>query len=114
MSLRFSGVTWMSLVIIDLNDAARGRKNQSSWRRIKFALKAYLAIANRHEGGYLELRAIPWVQRASMSLLTESVVFLGAAVVAVPLAKRLGLGSVLGYLAAGAVIGPWALDWSAM
>ena len=42
-----------------------------------------------------------------MSLLTESVVFLGAAVVAVPLAKRLGLGSVLGYLAAGAVIGPW-------
>jgi monovalent cation:proton antiporter-2 (CPA2) family protein len=33
-------------------------------------------------------------------------VFLGAAVVAVPLAKRLGLGSVLGYLGAGIVIGP--------
>ncbi len=44
-----------------------------------------------------------------MALLTEAAVFLGAAVVAVPLAKRLGLGSVLGYLAAGAAIGPWAL-----
>ncbi|MFZ5608843.1 MAG: monovalent cation:proton antiporter-2 (CPA2) family protein [Pseudomonadota bacterium] len=36
-------------------------------------------------------------------------VFLGAAVLAVPLAKRLGLGSILGYLAAGALIGPAAL-----
>lgn len=45
-----------------------------------------------------------------MSLLTQSVVFLGAAVVAVPIAKRLGLGSVLGYLAAGAAIGPWGLS----
>lgn len=32
-----------------------------------------------------------------------------AAVIAVPLFKRLGLGSVLGYLAAGLVIGPWGL-----
>ena len=44
-----------------------------------------------------------------MSLLAQSVIFLAAAVIAVPIAKRLGLGSVLGYLAAGAVIGPWAL-----
>ena len=35
--------------------------------------------------------------------------FLAAAVLAVPLATRLGLGSVLGYLAAGAVIGPFGL-----
>jgi monovalent cation:proton antiporter-2 (CPA2) family protein len=41
--------------------------------------------------------------------LTNAAVFLGAAVVAVPLFKRLKLGSVLGYLAAGAVIGPAAL-----
>mgnify|MGYP000689126671 FL=1 len=34
---------------------------------------------------------------------------LGAAVVAVPVFKRLGLGSVLGYLAAGLVIGPYGL-----
>jgi len=33
--------------------------------------------------------------------LVEPIVFLAAAVVAVPLAKRLGLGSVLGYIAAG-------------
>ena len=44
-----------------------------------------------------------------MSLLAQSVIFLGAAVVTVPIAKRNGLGSVLGYLAAGAAIGPWAL-----
>ncbi|QSQ22200.1 cation:proton antiporter [Pyxidicoccus parkwayensis] len=42
-----------------------------------------------------------------MSFLHQALVFLGAAVVAVPLFKRLGLGSVLGYLTAGAVIGPW-------
>ncbi|CAM9949940.1 unnamed protein product [Chrysoparadoxa australica] len=36
-------------------------------------------------------------------------VFLTAAVVAVPLAQRLKLGSILGYLIAGAVIGPWGL-----
>lgn len=41
--------------------------------------------------------------------LTSAAVFLGAAVVAVPLFKRLGLGSVLGYLAAGALIGPFGL-----
>ena len=35
------------------------------------------------------------------------VVLLGAAVIAVPLFKRLGLGSVLGYLAAGLLIGPF-------
>ena len=39
--------------------------------------------------------------------LLHVVVLLGAAVVAVPLFKRLGLGSILGYLAAGLVIGPF-------
>jgi monovalent cation:proton antiporter-2 (CPA2) family protein len=38
--------------------------------------------------------------------LINAVVYLGSAVVAVAVFKRLGLGSVLGYLAAGAVIGP--------
>ena len=36
----------------------------------------------------------------------QAFIYLGAAVVAVPLAKRLGLGSVLGYLIAGVIIGP--------
>ena len=40
------------------------------------------------------------------SFLFQATIYLGAAVVAVPLAARLGLGSVLGYLAAGIVIGP--------
>jgi len=44
-----------------------------------------------------------------MSFLQQALVFLAAAVMAVPLSRRLGLGSVLGYLAAGAAIGPWGL-----
>ena len=41
--------------------------------------------------------------------LTNSFIYLAAAVVAVPLAKKLGLGSIIGYLAAGIAIGPWGL-----
>lgn len=39
--------------------------------------------------------------------LIQVVALLGAAVVAVPLFKKLGLGSVLGYLTAGLIIGPY-------
>ena len=42
-------------------------------------------------------------------LAFDVMVYLAAAVVCVPIAKRLGLGSVLGYLAAGCAIGPWGL-----
>ncbi len=45
----------------------------------------------------------------SPSDLSRLLVLIAAAVVFVPLARRLGVGSVLGYLAAGAAIGPWAL-----
>ncbi len=38
--------------------------------------------------------------------LFQAVIYLLAAVVAVPIAVRLGMGSVLGYLVAGIVIGP--------
>lgn len=38
--------------------------------------------------------------------LYQATIYLGAAVIAVPIAARLGLGSVLGYLAAGIIIGP--------
>jgi glutathione-regulated potassium-efflux system ancillary protein KefC len=41
--------------------------------------------------------------------MLEALVFLAAAVICVPIAARLGLGSVLGYLIAGALIGPWGL-----
>ncbi|MGE4242919.1 glutathione-regulated potassium-efflux system protein KefC [Ramlibacter sp.] len=41
--------------------------------------------------------------------LTNSFIYLAAAVIAVPVARALGLGSILGYLAAGIVIGPWGL-----
>ena len=45
------------------------------------------------------------------SFLADAVVYLGAAVVCVPIAKRLGLGSVLGYLMAGILIGPFLLGF---
>ena len=44
-----------------------------------------------------------------MSLLVQSVMFLFAAIVSVSISRRLGFGSVLGYLAAGIIIGPFGL-----
>ena len=44
-------------------------------------------------------------------MLTEVALFLAAAVVAVPLFKRLGLGAVLGYLFAGLLIGASGMGW---
>lgn len=41
-----------------------------------------------------------------MSILGSTIIFLGAAVVAVPIFKKLKLGAILGYLVAGALIGP--------
>jgi|GEM_PF-1041717 len=46
---------------------------------------------------------------SGQGLLGTVAVLLAAGVVSVPLAKRLGLGSVLGYLVAGALIGPFGL-----
>ena len=40
----------------------------------------------------------------------QAFVYLTAAVVSVPIAKKLGLGSVLGYLIAGIIIGPFVLS----
>ncbi|MBL8361324.1 MAG: glutathione-regulated potassium-efflux system protein KefC [Rubrivivax sp.] len=41
--------------------------------------------------------------------LHSSLIYLAAAVLAVPVARLLGLGSIIGYLAAGIAIGPWGL-----
>jgi len=46
---------------------------------------------------------------AEHNMTMNLIIYLAAAVVMVPIASRLGLGSVLGYLAAGVVIGPWGL-----
>ncbi|MBX3157546.1 MAG: monovalent cation:proton antiporter-2 (CPA2) family protein [Deltaproteobacteria bacterium] len=45
------------------------------------------------------------------SVLAQALVYLAVAVIFVPIAKRLGLGAVLGYLAGGVVIGPWVLGF---
>ena len=42
-------------------------------------------------------------------LLINAVIYLAAAVIAVPLFEKLRLGAILGYLAAGIAIGPWGL-----
>ena len=42
-------------------------------------------------------------------MLSTAAIFLAAAVVAVTIFRRIGLGSVLGYLVAGAVVGPHGL-----
>jgi monovalent cation:proton antiporter-2 (CPA2) family protein len=47
----------------------------------------------------------------AQSVAMEMVAYLAAAVVAVPIAHRLGLGSILGYLLAGVLVGPSVLGW---
>ena len=44
-----------------------------------------------------------------VGFLHQSLIYLAAGVIVVPVFRRLGLGSVLGYLAAGVAIGPWGL-----
>src|ERR1700675_5053254 len=44
-----------------------------------------------------------------MNLLEQAAIFLVTAVIVLPLFRRMQLGAVLGYLAAGAIIGPWGL-----
>ena len=44
-----------------------------------------------------------------MNLLQEAVIYLIAALIAVPISRKLGFGSVLGYLAAGIIIGPFGI-----
>jgi len=45
------------------------------------------------------------------SLFLQALIYLGSAVLLVPISKKLGLGSVLGYLIAGILIGPSCLEW---
>ena len=58
--------------------------------------------------GAVALRYLQGMEHTPIWLL-NSFIYLSAAVVAVPLSKALGLGSIIGYLAAGIAIGPWGL-----
>lgn len=46
-----------------------------------------------------------------MDFLLQALIYLAAAVICVPIAKKLGMGSVLGYLIAGMLIGPFVLGF---
>ena len=43
------------------------------------------------------------------NFLLQAIIYLSAAVICVPIAKKLGLSSILGYLLAGIIIGPFVL-----
>lgn len=43
--------------------------------------------------------------------LLQALIYLGSAALIVPIAGRLGLGLVLGYLIAGCIIGPGGYGW---
>ena len=46
----------------------------------------------------------------SPNLMLQATIFLGAALLFVPLGKRFGIATVLGYLITGLILGPSALD----
>lgn len=54
------------------------------------------------------MRYLPGMEHTP-AWLVNSFIYLSAAVLAVPLSQALGLGSIIGYLAAGIAIGPWGL-----
>lgn len=47
----------------------------------------------------------------SNDVFLQTIIFLGSAIVCVPIAKKLGMGSVLGYIFAGILIGPYVLGF---
>ncbi|MBL9115704.1 MAG: cation:proton antiporter [Verrucomicrobiaceae bacterium] len=65
----------------------------------------------------LLLEGVDWRKYERLALMHDSgfffsaFIYLATAVFMVPIAHKLGLGSVLGYLIGGAVIGPFALGW---
>src|SRR6478736_5078327 len=58
----------------------------------------------------LYLPNLPEQRMETSHFLQDVVMYLAAAVVAVSLSRRWGLGAVIGYLAAGVLIGPYALN----
>jgi Kef-type K+ transport system membrane component KefB len=53
------------------------------------------------------------MQHSEFGFLTLGLVLLAAAVLSVPIARRLGLSAIVAYLVAGIVIGPSAAPYSA-
>jgi len=63
---------------------------------------ASLAMSRQRTGRGHEMEHAP-------AWLINSLIYLGAAVIAVPLSRAAGMGSIIGYLGAGMAIGPWGL-----
>ena len=52
-----------------------------------------------------------WCEMTETDYLADILILLAVAIIAIPVFQRLRLGSVLGYLAAGAIVGPWGLGF---
>jgi len=113
--------SWISLAVHGLAELKRPLHPFSKYLLFYPPLYPFfLAVPYKLTGG---LAAAQWAQVLVSTLLIPAVGMIGArcfsartallaaAVVAVPLFKRLGLGLVLGYLAGGAVIGPSGFGW---
>ncbi|WP_245497481.1 cation:proton antiporter, partial [Mesorhizobium sp. M5C.F.Ca.IN.020.32.2.1] len=83
----------------------------SGIRTVRFQPKplSWLLDAAAHAAVSRENGTAGMAAEAAGSDLIHVVALLAAGVVAVPIFKRVGLGSILGYLAAGVVIGPFGI-----
>lgn len=68
-----------------------------------------IAVSVRPDG--LRRETFAAMHETAATDFSRLLILIAAAVVFVPLARRLGLGSILGYLVAGAAIGPWVLGF---
>src|SRR5210317_2190268 len=71
-----------------------------------------LSKDSRPHPAAITLRTSPRRPRnCRVTILQESIIYLLAAIISVPISKRLGFGSVLGYLCAGILIGPFGFGF---
>ena len=105
------------LLLHGAHRASEDSRGRSMWRFSRERLRSYPQWPELDDA-----RAVPGLRGArsptgpprrlmehAPAWLTNSLIYLGAAVIAVPLSRALGLGSIIGYLAAGIAIGPWGL-----
>jgi len=113
---RLCGMTWLPPFIVHgtlrLFDSAEIESHALDYVRVLSALRDGKIPERRHSLTHAPQRESRRFGRLIPmdSLLLHSFIYLGAAIIVVPIAKRFGLGAVLGYLLAGVLIGPHGLS----